>query len=139
MTDGGVLRGRHRTLFVRERRRPRSRSIRIEPGSATGLSQAPAWGLPCLMHATSPGSSGSCSSEVPTVRTGRVAGNLANRRGTLWYWQAWAVTGTFLVLVFLVGTYYLRLDPDFLLHRMQAAKKRPLRNASCGSDATDGR
>jgi len=43
--------------------------------------------------------------------------------GTLWYWQAWAMTGTFLVLVFLVGTYYLRVDPDFLVHRIQAREK----------------
>jgi len=43
--------------------------------------------------------------------------------GTARYWQAWAITGTFLVLLFLVGTYYLRADPDFLVHRMQVREK----------------
>ena len=43
--------------------------------------------------------------------------------GTARYWQAWAMTGTFLVLLFLVGTYYLRADPDFLVHRMQVREK----------------
>jgi protein-S-isoprenylcysteine O-methyltransferase Ste14 len=52
--------------------------------------------------------------------------------GTTRYWQAWAMAGTFLALLFLVGTYYLRTDPDFLVHRMQvrekeAAQKRVIR------------
>lgn len=43
--------------------------------------------------------------------------------GTWRYWQAWATTGTFLALLVLVGAFYLRTDPDFLLHRVQTREK----------------
>ena len=43
--------------------------------------------------------------------------------GTPRYWQAWMVTGTFLVLVVSVGAFFLRTDPDFLTHRLQYREK----------------
>jgi protein-S-isoprenylcysteine O-methyltransferase Ste14 len=43
--------------------------------------------------------------------------------GTWHYWQAWAVTCTLLALLLLVGAFYLRTDPDFLLHRVQVREK----------------
>jgi protein-S-isoprenylcysteine O-methyltransferase Ste14 len=43
--------------------------------------------------------------------------------GTWRYWQAWTMTGMFLALVLLVGAFYLRTDPDFLLHRVQVREK----------------
>ena len=43
--------------------------------------------------------------------------------GTLRYWQAWLVGGTFLVLLLGVGTFLLHADPEFLLKRVQFREK----------------
>lgn len=45
--------------------------------------------------------------------------------GTLRYWQAWTMCATMLVVWSAVGTYFLRTDPDFLLHRLQFREKEP--------------
>jgi protein-S-isoprenylcysteine O-methyltransferase Ste14 len=43
--------------------------------------------------------------------------------GSLRYWQAWLVTLTFLGGALAVGSYYIRTDPDFLVHRFQFREK----------------
>jgi protein-S-isoprenylcysteine O-methyltransferase Ste14 len=43
--------------------------------------------------------------------------------GDAGYWQAWMVSATFLGLVLAVGTFFIRTDPDFLLHRLQFREK----------------
>lgn len=45
--------------------------------------------------------------------------------GTVGYWQAWAVCGTMLLMFLVIGTYFLRTDPDFLLHRLQFREREP--------------
>jgi protein-S-isoprenylcysteine O-methyltransferase Ste14 len=43
--------------------------------------------------------------------------------GTVRYWQAWLVAGTFLALLLGVGTFYLAEDPAFLLSRVRFREK----------------
>lgn len=39
------------------------------------------------------------------------------------YWQAWMVSATFFGLMLAIGSYFIRTDPDFLLHRLQFREK----------------
>lgn len=43
--------------------------------------------------------------------------------GTTRYWQAWLVAGTFLVLLLVVGSFYLLRDQEFLARRTQFREK----------------
>jgi protein-S-isoprenylcysteine O-methyltransferase Ste14 len=45
--------------------------------------------------------------------------------GTAGYWQAWAICGTIFFMFLVIGTYFLRTDPDFLLHRLQFREREP--------------
>lgn len=59
------------------------------------------------------------------IGTAALLGALLAISGTAGYWQAWAACGTILLMLLIIGTYFLRRDPDFLLHRLQFREKEP--------------
>lgn len=52
--------------------------------------------------------------------------------GTVGYWQAWMVITALLLSAGTVGIVMLRLDPDFLLHRLQFREREPVQKRIMG-------
>lgn len=59
---------------------------------------------------------------VPIVIT-LILGALLLSAGSVWYWQAWMVCGTTLILMLIVMAYFFSTDPEFLAHRLQFKEK----------------